>query len=63
MRSEYAVVSLGAYMGYYGVLTAANRAHHAVSMGLFDPVAGFPATTLTRGVSIMGGMYHSILGG
>ncbi len=56
--NERAVVSWGAF----SVTTGAKRAHLGVSMGLFDPSAGFPSVTLTRGVSILSG-FSTILGG
>lgn len=58
--NEYGCVSFGFY---FGTTTATKRAHLAVSFGLFDPAAGFPTVTITRGISIMGGMAHSIMGG
>lgn len=59
--NRLAYVSMGFY---FGTTTAAKRAHLAVSMGLFDPAAGFPgAPTGTYGLSIMAGLNTSILGG
>lgn len=58
--NEFACVSLGAYCG---TVTVAKRAHLAVSMGIFDPATYPSAITGTYGISIMGSMHHSILGG
>ena len=60
--NEYGCASFGFY---FGTVTAAKRAHLAVSMGLFDPAAGFPGAPAVGlgGLSILAGFNTSIIGG
>ena len=58
--NRLALVSMGFYCG---TTTVAKRAHLAVSMGIFDPTIFPSGVTGTYGLSIMGGMQHSIIGG
>ena len=65
--NEYGCVSFGYYIG--AGQTMARRVHLGVSMGIFDPgISGgtYPSGVLVAGgggISIMGSMQHSIMGG